>query len=256
MSDPTLLWIPPPPQLEPLPPPLPAAPHPHRPPPTMPPEDPEHKLEIDLAMAAAGLFLSLLLVLVLHWRPTNLLTHGGTAMLVGAAVNGGVYAYSSLFTESAVTLSVVISAEVHSVVYFGFLPPIIFEAGYSMRKRGFFDNLVPILFYAVPGTLIATCAAAILFYAIGNSGLVITNVSPGEALLFATLISPTDPVATLSVLRQVNAPPALRNCIFGEATLNDALSIVLFKVSAAEWHRVPSSGTEWHRVAPSGTEWH
>jgi len=37
-------------------------------------------------------------------------------------------------------------------------------------------------------------------------------------------------VATLSVLRQVNAPPALRNCIFGEATLNDALSIVLFKV--------------------------
>lgn len=32
------------------------------------------------------------------------------------------------------------------------------------------------------------------------------------------------------VLAQVNAPADLRNCIFGEATLNDALSIVLFQV--------------------------
>ena len=50
------------------------------------------------------------------------------------------------------------------------------------------------------------------------------------ALLFATLISPTDPVATLAILRQVRAPPLLHDVIFGEATLNDALSIVIFNV--------------------------
>ena len=44
------------------------------------------------------------------------------------------------------------------------LPPIIFEAGFSMSKRGFFDNLVPILLYAVAGTLISTFSAGFLFY--------------------------------------------------------------------------------------------
>ena len=56
------------------------------------------------------------------------------------------------------------------------------------------------------------------------------SLTLGHCLLFAALISPTDPVATLSVLREVHAPPILRNCIFGEATLNDALSIVVFHV--------------------------
>ncbi len=196
----------------------------------MPPEDPEQKLEIDLAMAAGGLFLSILLVQVLHWRPSALLTHGGMAMIVGAILNFGVWIGSHILTGTAKTLSVVVSTEVHAVVYFAFLPPIIFEAGFSMRKRGFFDNLVPILLYAVAGTLVATCVAALMLHALSHAGIVLTPLNPGEALLFATLISPTDPVATLSVLRQVNAPPALRNCIFGEATLNDALSIVLFNV--------------------------
>ena len=55
--------------------------------------------------------------------------------------------------------SSLVSPAAHDWVYFGLLPPIIFEAGFSMRKRGFFDNLVPILLYAVAGTLIATFAA-------------------------------------------------------------------------------------------------
>ena len=47
-------------------------------------------------------------------------------------------------------------------------------------------------------------------------------------MLFGSLISSTDPVATLSILRSVNAPPLLYDLIFGESALNDALSIVFF----------------------------
>jgi sodium/hydrogen exchanger 8 len=50
-------------------------------------------------------------------------------------------------------------------------------------------------------------------------------------------------VSTLSVLREVHAPPILRNCIFGEATLNDALSIVLFNVVRAHYHTLGGADT-------------
>ena len=73
-----------------------------------------------------------------------------------------------------------------------------------MRKVGFFRNLIPILLYAIVGTLISTCAAAALFYLLSRSG-VIEQMDGATCLLFATLISPTDPVATLAILRQVRA---------------------------------------------------
>ena len=109
-----------------------------------------------------------------------------------------------------------------------------------MRKRGFFDNIVPILLYAVAGTLIATFVAGSMLYACVAVGWINSSLTLGHCMLFAALISPTDPVATLSVLREVRAPPILRNCIFGEATLNDALSIVLFHVVRKHFHRLGS----------------
>ena len=115
-----------------------------------------------------------------------------------------------------------------------------------MRKRGFFDNLVPILLYAVLGTLVSTVATGSILLSLSKAGVIATRLKPGEAALFAALISPTDPVATLSVLRQVRAPVALRNCIFGEATLNDALSIVLFNVIR---HSLEDLGEDWKHFA-------
>jgi NhaP-type Na+/H+ or K+/H+ antiporter len=36
------------------------------------------------------------------------------------------------------------------------LPAIIFEGGYSLKKRGLFDNMATVILYAVAGTLIST----------------------------------------------------------------------------------------------------
>ena len=51
------------------------------------------------------------------------------------------------------------------------------------------------------------------------------------SMLFASLISATDPVATLTVLSSptVNADPNLQAILFGESVLNDAIAIVLFR---------------------------
>lgn len=55
--------------------------------------------------------------------------------------------------------------------------------------------------------------------------------SPKEALLFGSLLSATDPVATLAVLGQLKVEPQLYSIIFGESVLNDAVAIVLFQVA-------------------------
>lgn len=67
---------------------------------------------------------------------------------------------------------------------------------------------------------------------------------PTEDPTLGWIPSLADPVASLSVLREVHAPPILRNCIFGEATLNDALSIVVFHVIRQHYYTLGDSKDE------------
>ena len=50
------------------------------------------------------------------------------------------------------------------------------------------------------------------------------------ALVFGALISPTDPVAVMSTLKNVNVPSDLEVEMQGEALFNDGVGIVLFTV--------------------------
>ena len=53
----------------------------------------------------------------------------------------------------------------------------------------------------------------------------------GTALAFAGLISATDPVAALAVYGSVGVSERLFSTVFGEATLNDAVAIVIYSVA-------------------------
>lgn len=116
--------------------------------------------------------------------------------------------------------------------FFLLLPPIIFEAGYSLKKKDFFLNFWTISLYAVFGTIVSTFIIGYLVYWIGLTGLVhIDSTSPMEALVFGSLISAVDPVATLSIMGnpELNCDTLLYSLVFGESVLNDAVAIVLFK---------------------------
>lgn len=63
-------------------------------------------------------------------------------------------------------------------------------------------------------------------------GLIGLNIPFIYCLLFGALISPTDPIAVLGILKQCNAPKSLEAKITGESLFNDGVAVVMFLVIA------------------------
>ena len=87
-------------------------------------------------------------VAALHRRNVRLFTETAALMVLGAAVQG-IY-YLSVVSSGQpwhTAHSIVRDPNVHDLIYYALLPPIIFEAGFTMRKRKFFANFLSILLF-------------------------------------------------------------------------------------------------------------
>ena len=84
----------------------------------------------------------------------------------------------------------------------------------------------PVLVFATLGTLASTFLVGILiFFLLQIIGL---NVELIYCLLFGALISPTDPIAVLGIMKKANAPKILETKIVGESLFNDGVGVVVF----------------------------
>uniref|UniRef100_A0A6D2WCS5 Sodium/hydrogen exchanger n=1 Tax=Takifugu rubripes TaxID=31033 RepID=A0A6D2WCS5_TAKRU len=112
------------------------------------------------------------------------------------------------------------------------LPTIVGDAGYFMPARLFFDNLGAILMYAVVGTLWNAFCTGFCLYAAKLLGVIDERVQADlmDFLLFGALISAVDPVAVLAVFEEVHINDTLFIIVFGESLVNDAVTVVLYKV--------------------------
>ncbi|XP_068549805.1 sodium/hydrogen exchanger 5 isoform X1 [Anas acuta] len=112
------------------------------------------------------------------------------------------------------------------------LPPIVLDSGYFMPSRLFFDNIGAILTYAVVGTLWNSFTTGTALWGLHQAGLMDPGVEAGlmDFLLFGSLISAVDPVAVLAVFEEVHVNETLFIIVFGESLLNDAVTVVLYKV--------------------------
>ena len=108
-------------------------------------------------------------------------------------------------------------------VMFVFLPALIFNSGLSIDAHRLLDDLGPILFLAVAGLLLST-------FIIGYSVWLVSEMSLLVCLLLAAIVSATDPVAVVSIFKDLHVPKRLGILVEGESLFNDATAIVLFSI--------------------------
>lgn len=83
-----------------------------------------------------------------------------------------------------------------------------------------------VLLFATLGTLISTVLVGTLIF--GTTKLLGIHLSFIYALLFGALISPTDPIAVLSILNKAGVSKSLKLKIEGESLFNDGIGVVVF----------------------------
>jgi len=114
------------------------------------------------------------------------------------------------------------------IVVNGMLAFLLFAGALHVDLATLRSRAVPVFILAVFGTSISTATVGFLFWCICS--LMGIPVSLPWALVFGALISPTDPVAVLSTLRNTNVPSELKIETEGEALFNDGVGLVLFTI--------------------------
>jgi CPA1 family monovalent cation:H+ antiporter len=114
-----------------------------------------------------------------------------------------------------------------------FLPGLVFEAAYNMHVSELRANWRTISTLAAPGVM----AAVALTTAIMLGGFHLFGVAPEltrpYAMVFAALVAATDPIAVVSMFRQLGVPPRLTTMIEAESLFNDGTSIVVLSLVLA-----------------------
>ena len=94
------------------------------------------------------------------------------------------------------------------------------DLGQLSRHKG------PVAVLATVGVLLSTAVVGGLTW--GISALLGLGLRPIDCFLFGALISPTDPIAVLGLLKRVGAPEPLKILIAGESLFNDGVGVALF----------------------------
>jgi len=111
------------------------------------------------------------------------------------------------------------------LIYYVLLPLLLFESSYHISAHHFKLQFHTINALATIGLLISVAVVTLMLVAF-------TNLSTNEALLFAAIISSTDPISVISLFKQLGAPRRLALIADGESMLNDATSVIVFKIVA------------------------
>lgn len=112
------------------------------------------------------------------------------------------------------------------VVFHGLLSLLLFASALHVDFSRLRKNKVAIISLSTVGVLISTAVVGVgMYYVTAALGYPIPLL---WCLVFGALISPTDPIAVLAVLKSAGAPPALEAKIASEALLNDGTAMVTF----------------------------
>eukprot|EP01083_Nonionella_stella_P087420 243230_1 len=160
---------------------------------------------------------------LLHTYKIGVIHESGSSIIVGVLVSGLILLSGTKFDGGTFN---------PDFFFYALLPPIIFTAGYLLKKKKFFANIMLISFLGVFATFMHFIILAVCVQQMSSSGWIRTLLDEHvilthrEVMLFAAILSATDSVAVLSILDSATHP-VIYGVLTGEAIVNDAVAISL-----------------------------
>ncbi|HVU51326.1 MAG TPA: sodium:proton antiporter [Polyangia bacterium] len=126
------------------------------------------------------------------------------------------------------TIAFVRRIDFPSLVLEGMLSLLLFAGSLAVDPEALAGQKLSVTVLATVGVLVSTAfVGAVTWWLARATGL---SLSLPESLLFGAIVSPTDPIAVIGVLRAAGAPKSLDALMAGEALFNDGVAIALFAV--------------------------
>jgi monovalent cation:H+ antiporter, CPA1 family len=105
---------------------------------------------------------------------------------------------------------------------------LLFAGGIHVNIKDLKEQFGPVVIFSTVGVIISTFAVGFgTYYLLPLVGVQMPLI---YCLVFGALISPTDPVAVLSILKQANVSKSLETKVAGESLFNDGMAVVVFTV--------------------------
>lgn len=121
---------------------------------------------------------------------------------------------------------IILNADFKSLLLDGILSFMLFAGALHVNLEALAEQKKSILLFATLGVLISTFIVGGLVF--GAAMLIGVELPFIHALLFGALISPTDPIAVMAILKKANIAESLGIKIEGESLFNDGIGVVVF----------------------------
>lgn len=103
---------------------------------------------------------------------------------------------------------------------------LLFAGAINVNSKRLLESKYPIMIFATLGVITSTFVVGTIFYYFMK--LINIPIDYIYCLLFGALISPTDPIAVLGILKEAGIPKSLEVKITGESLFNDGVAVVIF----------------------------
>jgi CPA1 family monovalent cation:H+ antiporter len=130
----------------------------------------------------------------------------------------------------------VVDIDFNETLMVGFLSFLLFAGALHLDINSLLNNKLEIFLFSTLGVVLSTViVSALTFFIFTLTGF---PVPLKYCILFGALISPTDPIAVIGLLKQLNAPEDLSVKIAGDSLFNDGVGVIMFLI-ALEISRIP-----------------
>jgi CPA1 family monovalent cation:H+ antiporter len=149
-------------------------------------------------------------------------------MVIAMAVSIFLVLFGNVFPNTLNRISTLIAGFDFTELLMGaMLNFLLFAGAVHINLKDLREQRAPIMVFSTVSVIISTFAVGTLVYFLPLPDLELPYI---YCLLFGALISPTDPVAVLSILKGANVRKSLETKIAGESLFNDGVAVVVFAV--------------------------